>query len=60
MAWPRWPGLFVATGYGARGFVWAPLMAEFLASKLCGEPLPIGLELEAAVDPARFVWRGKM
>jgi tRNA 5-methylaminomethyl-2-thiouridine biosynthesis bifunctional protein len=60
VAWPRWPGLFVATGYGARGFVWAPLMAEFLASKLCGEPLPIGLELEAAVDPARFVWRGKM
>lgn len=58
--WPRWPGLLVATGYGARGFVWAPLMGELLASKLCGEPLPIGHELDAAIDPARFVWRGKM
>lgn len=58
--WPRWPGLFVATGYGARGFVWAPLMGELIASKICGEPLPIGHELDAAIDPARFVWRGKM
>lgn len=57
--WPRWPGLFVASGYGARGFVWAPLMAELLASQICGEPLPIGHELAAAVDPARFAWKGR-
>ncbi|WP_172600038.1 bifunctional tRNA (5-methylaminomethyl-2-thiouridine)(34)-methyltransferase MnmD/FAD-dependent 5-carboxymethylaminomethyl-2-thiouridine(34) oxidoreductase MnmC [Sulfuricystis multivorans] len=57
--WPRWPGLFVATGYGARGFVWAQLMAELLASHICNEPLPIGHELTAAVDPARFAWKGR-
>jgi tRNA 5-methylaminomethyl-2-thiouridine biosynthesis bifunctional protein len=56
--WPRLPGLFVASGYGARGFVWAPLMAELLASQICGEPLPLGHELAAAVDPARFAWKG--
>lgn len=56
--WPRFPGLFVTSGYGARGFVWAPLMAELLASLICGEPLPIGLDLAAAVDPARFAWKG--
>lgn len=58
--WPRWPGLFVASGYGARGFVWAPLMAELLASQINGEPLPIESELAAAVDPARFTWKGTL
>ncbi|MHB1359158.1 MAG: FAD-dependent 5-carboxymethylaminomethyl-2-thiouridine(34) oxidoreductase MnmC [Rhodocyclaceae bacterium] len=58
--WPRWPGLHVASGYGARGFVWAPLMAELLASQINGEPLPIEAELAAAVDPARFVWKGTL
>ncbi|MFN3883985.1 MAG: bifunctional tRNA (5-methylaminomethyl-2-thiouridine)(34)-methyltransferase MnmD/FAD-dependent 5-carboxymethylaminomethyl-2-thiouridine(34) oxidoreductase MnmC [Rhodocyclaceae bacterium] len=56
--WPRLPGLFVASGFGARGFVWAPLMAELIASQILGEPLPIGHELAAAVDPARFPWKG--
>lgn len=58
--WPRWPGLFVASGYGARGFVWAPLMAELLASQILGEPLPAEHELAAAVDPARFPWKGTL
>ena len=56
--WPRWPGLHIATGYGARGFVWAPLMAELLACQIANEPLPIEMELAAAVDPARFAWKG--
>lgn len=54
---PRLPGLYVATGYGARGLVWAPLMAEQLAAEICGEPLPIEADLAAAIDPARFVAR---
>lgn len=58
--WPRWPGLHVASGYGARGFVWAPLMAELLASQINGELLPIEAELAAAVDPARFTWKGTL
>ena len=56
--WPRHPGLYVASGYGARGLVWSHLMAEVLASQLCGEPLPIEAELAVAVDPARFAWKG--
>ncbi|MCX7897860.1 MAG: bifunctional tRNA (5-methylaminomethyl-2-thiouridine)(34)-methyltransferase MnmD/FAD-dependent 5-carboxymethylaminomethyl-2-thiouridine(34) oxidoreductase MnmC [Rhodocyclaceae bacterium] len=58
--WPRWPGLYVATGYGARGFVWAFLMAELLACQLCEEPLPVGHELAAAVDAARFPFHGQL
>lgn len=53
----RLPGLHVATGYGARGAVWAPLMAELLACQIAGEPLPLESDLAAAVDPARFLAR---
>lgn len=55
--WPRWPGLYVATGYGARGMVWSHLMAELLACQISGEPLPVEAELVSAVDPARYPWR---
>jgi tRNA 5-methylaminomethyl-2-thiouridine biosynthesis bifunctional protein len=53
----RWPGLHVATGYGARGLVWSILMAELLACQLEGEPLPLESELAATVDPARLLLR---
>lgn len=53
----RLAGLHVATGYGARGLVWAPLLAELLACQLAGEPLPIEADLAGAVDPARFAAR---
>jgi len=55
----RWPGLYVASGYGARGLVWSMLMAELLASQLEGEPLPLESDLAATVDPARFLLRRK-
>jgi tRNA 5-methylaminomethyl-2-thiouridine biosynthesis bifunctional protein len=55
----RWPGLHVATGYGARGLVWSLLMAELLASQLNGDPLPLEADLAATVDPARFLLRRK-
>jgi tRNA 5-methylaminomethyl-2-thiouridine biosynthesis bifunctional protein len=53
----RWPGLHVASGYGARGLVWSVLMAELLASQLAGDPLPLEADLAATVDPARFLLR---
>ncbi|HEX8964246.1 MAG TPA: bifunctional tRNA (5-methylaminomethyl-2-thiouridine)(34)-methyltransferase MnmD/FAD-dependent 5-carboxymethylaminomethyl-2-thiouridine(34) oxidoreductase MnmC [Rhodocyclaceae bacterium] len=56
--WPRWPGLYLATGYGARGLVWSHLMAELLASRIAGEPAPLEADLAVAVDPARFPWKG--
>jgi len=48
------PGLYAATGLGARGLVWAPLGAELLASQICGDPWPLPRELAAAAAPARF------
>lgn len=56
---PRRAGLYALTGFGARGLVWHGLMAELLASQICGEPLPIERDLAAAVDPARFLARGR-
>ena len=55
----RWPGLYVASGYGARGLVWSVLMAELLASQIAGEPLPLESDLASTVDPARFLLRRK-
>ncbi|WP_255365255.1 FAD-dependent 5-carboxymethylaminomethyl-2-thiouridine(34) oxidoreductase MnmC [Collimonas sp. OK242] len=51
----RFPGLYSLLGYASRGLIWAPLAAEFLASQLNGEPLPIEADLAAALDPARFL-----
>lgn len=48
------PGLHVLSGLGARGLVWAPLLAELMVSQLCQEVLPVETELAAAVSPQRF------
>lgn len=54
---PRLPGLFIISGFGARGATWAALAGELLASQICGEPLPVERDLATAVDPARFLMR---
>ena len=54
---PRYPGLSVVSGFGARGLVWAELVAETLASQLEGDPLPLERGLVDAIDPGRFVLR---
>ncbi|MDO8348032.1 MAG: bifunctional tRNA (5-methylaminomethyl-2-thiouridine)(34)-methyltransferase MnmD/FAD-dependent 5-carboxymethylaminomethyl-2-thiouridine(34) oxidoreductase MnmC [Rugosibacter sp.] len=54
---PREKGLHVLLGLGARGMVWAPLLAELLASQMADEPLPLECGLADAVDPARFELR---
>ncbi|WP_374356672.1 FAD-dependent 5-carboxymethylaminomethyl-2-thiouridine(34) oxidoreductase MnmC, partial [Chitinimonas sp.] len=54
---PRRTGLFALTGFGARGLVWCNLLAELLASQICGEPLPLERDLVNALDPARFLAR---
>jgi len=53
-ALPGQPGLHAALGYGARGLVWAALMAELLAAQLEGTPLPIAHDLIGAVAPRRL------
>ncbi|HLZ75284.1 tRNA (5-methylaminomethyl-2-thiouridine)(34)-methyltransferase MnmD [Phenylobacterium sp.] len=51
------PGLFVLTGFGARGFCLAPLLAEHVAALALGAPSPLPQPLAAFVDPARFARR---
>lgn len=51
----RAPGLWCVQGFGARGIVWSALMAELLASRLEGDPLPLENDLVDAVDPGRFL-----
>lgn len=53
LAWQE--GLYCVQGFGARGIVWSALMAELLASRIDGDPLPLESELVAAVAPARFI-----
>lgn len=47
-------GLFASLGHGARGMTCAPLCAEFLAAMICHEPLPLGREWIARLDPLRL------
>lgn len=49
--------LYVAAGYASRGVVWAGLLGEALADRLCGEPMPLEADLIAAVSPGRFARR---
>jgi tRNA 5-methylaminomethyl-2-thiouridine biosynthesis bifunctional protein len=52
------PGLYLNTAHGSRGLSSAPLVAELLASMVCGEPLPVSREIQRALAPARFLVRG--
>ena len=47
-------GLYVNSGFGARGILFATLCAELLASQICGEPLPLPKDLVRAIDPMRY------
>ena len=51
------PGLFVNTGYGARGFSSAFLCSELLATMICDEPLPVSSRVRYALDSSRFLIR---
>jgi tRNA 5-methylaminomethyl-2-thiouridine biosynthesis bifunctional protein len=54
---PLLAGIYVASGYGARGFTWAPWAAELIAAQLAGAPVPASLASRQAVSPMRFVLR---
>ncbi|MFD1218080.1 bifunctional tRNA (5-methylaminomethyl-2-thiouridine)(34)-methyltransferase MnmD/FAD-dependent 5-carboxymethylaminomethyl-2-thiouridine(34) oxidoreductase MnmC [Microbulbifer celer] len=51
------PGLFVLGGLGSRGFTYAPLAAEVVASWISGEVMPVEGELVRALHPMRFAIR---
>lgn len=44
-------------GLGSRGFLWAPLLAELVASEALGEPSPVERQVAECLDPGRFVLR---
>jgi len=52
---PRRSGLHASYALGSRGLALAPLMAELIAARIEGEPLPLPRDLAAVVDPARFL-----
>ena len=56
---PRLPGLYLINGFGARGIVWSALAGELLACLIDGTPPPISDDLVSAVDPGRFLLRGR-
>jgi tRNA 5-methylaminomethyl-2-thiouridine biosynthesis bifunctional protein len=52
-------GVRLIGGLGARGFLWAPLLAELLASEAFDEPSPLEASAAKTVDPGRFQARPK-
>ena len=53
------PGVYVLTGFGARGFTLAPLLAEHVVAMALGAPSPLPRSLAAIVEPSRFAARAK-
>lgn len=54
---PSCTGAYVASGFGARGFTWAPWAAAILSARLAGAPSPASHRALCAVSPIRFVLR---
>lgn len=50
---PLHRGLYIHAGHGAKGLLQAPLCAEILACQINSEPMPVGVELLAALNPNR-------
>ncbi len=53
------PQLYCLVGLGSRGLSSAPLMAELLAAQMCGDPLPLGVDLLETLHPSRM-WVRKL
>lgn len=53
----HWPGLYIHSGFGSRGFNYAPLTAELLANMINNEVPALPRELQIALHPARFIIR---
>ncbi|MEP7209367.1 MAG: tRNA (5-methylaminomethyl-2-thiouridine)(34)-methyltransferase MnmD [Alphaproteobacteria bacterium] len=50
----RCDGVRLIGGLGSRGFLWAPLLAEMIASAACCEPAPVERYVAELLDPDRF------
>ncbi|MGC8120533.1 bifunctional tRNA (5-methylaminomethyl-2-thiouridine)(34)-methyltransferase MnmD/FAD-dependent 5-carboxymethylaminomethyl-2-thiouridine(34) oxidoreductase MnmC [Marinobacter sp. VGCF2001] len=47
-------GLFLLTGFGSKGLAWAPLLAEYLADRMCGQPPSLNKRLARRVETGRL------
>ncbi|MDR2881044.1 MAG: bifunctional tRNA (5-methylaminomethyl-2-thiouridine)(34)-methyltransferase MnmD/FAD-dependent 5-carboxymethylaminomethyl-2-thiouridine(34) oxidoreductase MnmC, partial [Azoarcus sp.] len=54
---PRTPGLHLLCALGGRGLTLAPLLADVVAARIAGAPLPVEQALLDAVDPGRWLVR---
>jgi tRNA 5-methylaminomethyl-2-thiouridine biosynthesis bifunctional protein len=52
-----WPELYINAAHGSNGAATCPFSAEILASMINEEPLPIGKEILASINPSRMVIR---
>jgi len=50
--------LYVFTGLGSRGFTSAPILAESLCNQILGVPQVLNNELQKAINPNRFLFKG--
>jgi tRNA 5-methylaminomethyl-2-thiouridine biosynthesis bifunctional protein len=50
-------GMYVAGGFGSRGFTWAPWAAGILAARILGDPVPARTESLRAIVPNRQILR---
>jgi len=55
----QYPSLYAFMGLGSRGLSSAPLMAEVLASQMCGDPLPLPNDVLETLHPSRM-WVRKL
>ncbi|WNJ94656.1 bifunctional tRNA (5-methylaminomethyl-2-thiouridine)(34)-methyltransferase MnmD/FAD-dependent 5-carboxymethylaminomethyl-2-thiouridine(34) oxidoreductase MnmC [Vibrio ruber] len=55
----HYPHLYGMLGLGSRGLSSAPLLAECLASIMCGDPLPLSVDLLERIHPSRM-WVRKL
>ena len=51
---PGRAGVWTLTGFGGRGFTWAPLLAEHVAAGIAGSPSPLPRDLARLVAPGRW------
>ncbi|MEZ8143405.1 bifunctional tRNA (5-methylaminomethyl-2-thiouridylate)-methyltransferase MnmD/FAD-dependent cmnm(5)s(2)U34 oxidoreductase MnmC [Enterovibrio norvegicus FF-454] len=56
---PVYPNLYSLLGLGSRGLTSAPLLGELMASQLCGDPLPLPVDVLNALHPGRM-WVRKL
>ncbi|MDX5297737.1 MAG: bifunctional tRNA (5-methylaminomethyl-2-thiouridine)(34)-methyltransferase MnmD/FAD-dependent 5-carboxymethylaminomethyl-2-thiouridine(34) oxidoreductase MnmC, partial [Gammaproteobacteria bacterium] len=54
------PGLYVLGGLGSKGLATAPLLAEYVADLLTGQPTSLDIDLVSRIHPARFQVRALM